>query len=77
MADGVLSRLTGWFQNLHQLQVGIILLVGVSGGLIAVFGDASLAGVAVATVGGLVLGVLLTWYLTRIAPDSGEYGRKG
>lgn len=76
MADGAVSRLIGWFRTLNQLQVGIIVLVGVSGGLVALFADAPFQGVAVSAISGVVLGVLLTWYLTRIAPESGEYGRQ-
>ncbi|GEM_PF-5820628 len=51
----------------RRLMAGFVLLVGLSGGLMAVQGGAPAAVVAVATAGGLVAGGLLLWYLLRIA----------
>ena len=50
-----------------RLKIGVVLLVGVSGGLIALHGGADILGMAVATLGALVVGALLTWYLTWMA----------
>lgn len=49
-----------------RLKIGIVLLVGASGGLIALHGGASPPVLVAAIVGGLVVGALLTWYLTWI-----------
>lgn len=49
-----------------QLKVGFVLLVGLSGGLTALQGDASLAVVGLATLGGALAGGLLVWYLSWI-----------
>lgn len=51
-----------------RLQVGFALLVGVSGGLVALQAGGSLVAVLGATVGGLLVGAALTWYLVKIAP---------
>jgi undecaprenyl pyrophosphate phosphatase UppP len=46
----------------NKLQLGFVLLVGISGGLVATQAGASLLQTAVAVAGGLVLGgVLLLW----------------
>lgn len=45
----------------RRLQVAIVLVVGASGGLSAIEGGASTGGVALATVAGLVVGVILVW----------------
>ncbi len=49
-----------------RLKIAIVLLVGASGGLIALQTGASVVGLAAAVVSGLVVGVLLMWYLTWI-----------
>ncbi|GKZ12583.1 MULTISPECIES: hypothetical protein [Haladaptatus] len=49
-----------------RLKIAVVLLVGASGGLIAFHGGASVLGLVAATVGGLVVGALLTWYLSWI-----------
>ncbi|WP_231182708.1 hypothetical protein [Haladaptatus sp. DYF46] len=49
-----------------RLKIAIVLLVGASGGLIALHGGGGPAALVAATAGGLVVGALLTWYLTRI-----------
>ncbi|WP_207587504.1 hypothetical protein [Halomontanus rarus] len=49
-----------------QLKVGFVLLVGLSGGLIALQGDASPTVMGLATLGGVVAGGLLVWYLSWI-----------
>lgn len=46
-----------------QLKIGVALLVGVSGGLVALQGDASLPIIGGAVVAGTVLGVALAWYI--------------
>ncbi|WP_245799975.1 hypothetical protein [Haladaptatus litoreus] len=51
---------------MSRLKIAIVLLVGVSGGLIAFQSGADTVGMLAATVSGLLLGVLLTWYLTWI-----------
>ncbi|SIR97458.1 hypothetical protein [Natronorubrum thiooxidans] len=43
--------------------VGFVLLVGLSGGMMALQGGASLAAIGVTMVGGLVAGGALLWYL--------------
>jgi hypothetical protein len=49
-----------------RLRVGIVALVGASGGLVALYGGGNLLGVAAGVAGGLVLGILLVWYLVWI-----------
>ncbi|WP_265108132.1 hypothetical protein [Halosolutus halophilus] len=49
-----------------RLAIGFVLLVGLSGGTIALQGGASLVVVAGAVLGGLLVGSALTWYLYRI-----------
>ncbi len=49
-----------------RVKIAIVLLVGVSGGLIALHGGATPVVLGGAVVGSLILGVLLTWYLGRI-----------
>lgn len=46
-----------------RVKIGITILIGVSAGLITLQGDPSLTVIAVAVVGGLVVGGLLVWYL--------------
>jgi hypothetical protein len=46
-----------------KLKLGVALLVGVSGGLVAVQGDASLPVIGGAVLGGTVLGAALAWYV--------------
>jgi len=56
--DGIADR---------RLLAGFVLLVGLSGGLMALQGGASVPAIGVATAGGLVAGGALLWYLLRIA----------
>ncbi|MFB9806218.1 hypothetical protein ACFFQF_13380 [Haladaptatus pallidirubidus] len=49
-----------------RLKIAIVLLVGASGGLIAFQSGANTVGMIVATLSGLLLGALLTWYLSWI-----------
>ncbi|PSQ25350.1 hypothetical protein BRD03_14040 [Halobacteriales archaeon QS_9_68_17] len=51
-----------------RLKAGFVLLVGVSAGMIAVQGNASLPSVLAVVAAGLVLGVLLVYYLSSIVP---------
>ncbi|WP_254768973.1 hypothetical protein [Salinilacihabitans rarus] len=50
----------------RRLAAGFVLLVGFSGGLMALQGGASPAVVGASTLGGLVVGGALLWYLLRI-----------
>lgn len=45
----------------RRFQAGLVIVVGGSAGLIAVNGDAALPVVAAASLGGLVVGVVLVW----------------
>lgn len=49
-----------------RLQAGFVVLVGLSGGLMALFGGGSVLVVGVAMVGGLAVGSGLLWYLRWI-----------
>ncbi|WP_458205395.1 hypothetical protein [Haladaptatus sp. NG-SE-30] len=49
-----------------RLKAVLVLIVGASGGLIALHGGASVVGMLVAVLGGLVVGGLLVWYLSWI-----------
>ena len=51
-----------------RLKAGFVLLVGASAGMIAVQGNASLPSVLAVVAAGLVLGVLLVYYLSSIVP---------
>ncbi|WP_458188498.1 hypothetical protein [Haladaptatus sp. NG-WS-4] len=53
---------------MNRLKAALVLLVGASGGLIALYGDASVVEMVVAVLSGLVVGGLLVWYLGWIAP---------
>ncbi|UPV74735.1 hypothetical protein M0R89_01370 [Halorussus limi] len=53
-------------EAMNRLKVAIVLLVGVSAGLVAFSSGGSLLHVAVAVGAGLVLGVALLAYLIRI-----------
>ncbi|GAB3029365.1 hypothetical protein GCM10025298_17470 [Natronobiforma cellulositropha] len=48
---------------MRRLQVGFLLLVAASGGLVSLYADASLGVVAAGTLGGLFTGACLLWYL--------------
>ncbi|MDJ1432051.1 hypothetical protein [Halostagnicola sp. A-GB9-2] len=50
----------------NRLMISFVCLVGLSGGLMAIFGDASVPVVGLATIGGLVVGSCLLWYLRWI-----------
>lgn len=49
-----------------QLKAGFVLLVGLSGGLIAIQGGAPPAVIGAAILGGIVAGGALLWYLVWI-----------
>ncbi|WP_135534270.1 hypothetical protein [Halostella pelagica] len=55
-------------QKRKRLMAGFVLLVGGSAGMIAVQGGADLGSVAAVTVAGLLLGLVLVYYLATIAP---------
>jgi len=61
----------------NRFQLAIILIVGGSGGLVSVSFGAGLPAIVVATVIGLLAGIVLTAYLTHIAPESGASNRPG
>ncbi|ESP89066.1 hypothetical protein [Candidatus Halobonum tyrrellensis] len=49
----------------RRLQVGFVLLVGASGGLVALGADATPVQLAAGVAAGLVLGVGLLWFVLR------------
>lgn len=53
--------------GMRRLQFGFVALVGASGGLTALQVDASPALVGLGTLGGVVTGAVLLWYLRWIA----------
>lgn len=55
----------GRFRTLKTAFVG---LVGLSGGLVALWGDASLPLIGASILGGLVVGFVLLWHLSLTAP---------
>lgn len=67
-------------RTMTRLKVGVVLLVGVSGGLITSQGDASLEVVVAAVAGGLLVGAALVWYLfpsiEQVSPGSDREYRK-
>ena len=50
-------------RTMTRLKVGVVLLVGLSGGLITSQGEAAWTVVAAAVAGGLVVGATLVWLL--------------
>ncbi|MDS0475591.1 hypothetical protein [Natrinema sp. 1APR25-10V2] len=52
-----------------QLKIAFVLLVGLSGGLIALQSGAPLAVIGAAILGGVVAGGALLWYLVWITTD--------
>ncbi|MFT4890231.1 MAG: hypothetical protein ACI9YT_001145 [Halobacteriales archaeon] len=52
----------------RTLQTAFVLLVGFSGGLVALSGDASVALVGASVLGGLVVGVVLVWHISTNVP---------
>lgn len=55
-----------------RLKVGFVALVGASAGLVALQVDSSLPQLAAAVAGGVAVGAVLIWYLTRLG---GQFGR--
>jgi membrane protein YdbS with pleckstrin-like domain len=55
-----------------RFKIAFVLVVGFSAGIIAFQTQGSLVQVAVATVAGIVLGVLLIVYLASIVPTGGK-----
>lgn len=62
-------------QRRNRLKAAFVLLVGGSAGMIAVQGGADPISIAVVTLAGLLLGTVLIYYLSSIAPDP-QSGRK-
>ena len=54
-------------ESMNRLKAGIVVLVGVSAGLITLSGGGSLVQIGVAVLAGLVVGAALLAYLIRIA----------
>lgn len=52
-----------------QLKAGFVLLVGVSGGLVALQGDATSTQLLAAVAAALVVGVLLVAFLSRVGRE--------
>ena len=48
-----------------RFKVGFVLLVGLSGGLVAASVGATVTQIALVVAGGLVVGAALTWWLVR------------
>jgi len=67
-------------RTMRKLKVGVVLLVGLSGGLITSQGEASWQVVVAAVAGSLVVGVVLVWYLfpdlQTLSPGSDREYRK-
>ena len=55
-------------RRLRAIKTAVVLVVGFSGGLIALSGDASPELIAASVGGGLVVGMGLVWYLSRLSP---------
>ncbi|MFC5134155.1 MULTISPECIES: hypothetical protein [Haloferacaceae] len=60
----------------RKVKVGFLLLVTVSPPLITLLGDPTPAQLAVATGGGFLLGLLLVWYLSRLASEFTDGSRR-
>ncbi|WP_254837606.1 hypothetical protein [Natronomonas marina] len=67
-------------RTMTRLKVGVVLLVGLSAGLITSQGDASLVVVLGAVAAGLLVGAALVWYLfpsvEQLSPASNREYRK-
>ncbi|ELZ83078.1 hypothetical protein C453_13771 [Haloferax elongans ATCC BAA-1513] len=60
----------------NRLKLGLIALVGVSSGLIAVTADATLVQAGLATIAGLVVGWLLTRYMAQWGREFTDVNRR-
>jgi hypothetical protein len=63
----------GRLRSLNRLQVGLVVLVAASAGLLAVQGDATPLQLVLSVWSGLFVGVGLVAYLRWIAPDTGGW----
>ena len=63
------SRSNTQMSAADQLKAVFVLMVGLSGGLIAFQSNASLVMIGVAILGGIVAGGALLWYLVWITTD--------
>jgi hypothetical protein len=54
--------------RLRALKTAFVVLVALSGGLVALSGDASLPLVGASILGGLVVGVVLVWHISSTGP---------
>jgi ammonia channel protein AmtB len=61
----------------NRFQLAIVVLVGVSGGLVSASVGASLVAILAAVLLGLLAGIVLTAYLTHIVPEGGASNRPG
>jgi len=55
-------------KRIRALKTAFVFLIGLSGGLVALSGDASLPLVGVSILGGLVVGVVLVWHISSTGP---------
>lgn len=53
----------------RKLQIGFLILVTISPPLITLQGDPTTTQIAVATLGGLLVGLVLLWYLRGLASE--------
>jgi hypothetical protein len=53
----------------RKIKIGFLVLVAASPPLITLLGDPTVAQLAVAAGGGLLLGLLVVWYLGRLASE--------
>ncbi|SFH36780.1 hypothetical protein SAMN04488066_10260 [Halorubrum aquaticum] len=60
----------------RKVKIGFLLLVAVSPPLIAMIGDPTPTQLAIAAVGGLLLGLLVVWYLSRLAAEFTDSSRR-
>jgi len=73
----VIDALVDTVRRPNRIQLGIIAMVGLSGGLVSASVGASLPAILVAVGLGMVAGLLLTAYLTHIVPEGGSSNRPG
>jgi hypothetical protein len=53
----------------RKIKIGFLVLVAASPPLITLLGDPTVAQLAIAAGGGLLLGLLVVWYLGRLASE--------
>lgn len=73
----MIGALAETIRNPNRLQVALVALVAGSCGLVALSVGASAPAVLAASAIGVVLGVLMSAYLTYIVPEGGATNRPG